>query len=81
MSLIAKFRYIDVYYGEVLEPFFESVGDEYSANSRIGNDQKIKNRVGTRAKLTLYDASISTLDVYYLRFGIYLLSFILRFFL
>ena len=28
INLIAKFRFINVYYGEVLEPFFASVGDK-----------------------------------------------------
>ena len=28
LNLISKFRFINVYYGEVLEPFFASIGDK-----------------------------------------------------
>lgn len=61
-----------------MEPFFASVGDSSDRRSLISKDTIEKNQVGTRAKLSHYDANLSTLDTYYLKFALYLISFILR---
>ena len=80
MNLIAKFRFVDVYFGEVLEPFLASVGDTFQAAPLISKNTILQNQVGSRAKLTVYETSISTLDTYYFKFGIYFFSYILRLF-
>ena len=80
MNLIAKFRFIDVFFGEVLEPFFASVGEQFETDPLVSKDSVLKNQVGQRAKLSIYDTGISTLDTFYLKYGIYFFSFITRFF-
>ena len=80
LNLISKFRFIDVYYGEVLEPFFASMGENMTQEPYQGADGILKNQVGSKNKLTVYAQPITTLDTFYIKYTLYLLSFILRWF-
>ena len=80
MDLISKFRFINVYYGEVLEPFFASMGAGRTPTPFRGADGILKNQVGSRNKLSVYEQPITTLDTFYIKYTLYLLSFILRWF-
>ena len=77
--MLPRFRFINVYFGDLLERFLEAIGNKLEPPT----DEKkhlILNQVGNRGKLSTYKVPISLIKDFKLKLIAYILSWIFKIF-
>ena len=78
LKLIARFRFINVFFGDLLETFLSTAGQGLDPKSILDRDSIIQNTVASRGKFAKYETPITTLDIYHYKTALYMFSFIVR---
>ena len=78
LKMIARFRFLKVNFGKLLGTFLEKTGDTLEPKTSMSRSSILDNQAGSRGKLSAYNKSITTLDLFHYKIAIYILSFLLR---
>ena len=78
VKLISMFRFVSVYYGELLERFLSAGGEILEPKSAWHKDLIQRNHVGQRRKFSSYNKSITMVDSFHYRTIFFFFSFILK---
>ena len=78
LKLIALFRFINVNYGAVLGTFLETSGDNLEPKNIMSKDSIILNQTGLKGRLSTYNKSITTFELFHYKIILYMLSFLLK---
>ena len=76
--MIAKFRFIKVNFGKLLGKFLENTGDNFEPKAKMSKSSILKNQTGSRGRLSDYNKSITTFELFHYKIVIYMISFVLR---
>ena len=76
--MLVFFRYINVFYGEMLEGSFETYGDSLEAEDNETYNNRILNQSGMKGKFNRYNRPITTLNNYWIKVIPYLLSWLIK---
>ena len=78
VKTLVKFRYVDVYYGELLEGYLKNYGRSLELEDKEEFNENIMNQVGERGKYSLYKRPIVTIKNLVLKVVPYLFSWVLK---
>ena len=78
IKFISKFRFISVYFGDLLESFLAGGGKGVELHSRQKKNLILENRTASRGKLALYKQGITTVDILHYKTILYVVSFLFR---
>ena len=78
IKTLVEFRYINTFFGEILETFMEGLGQRIEIRSVQEHNNKILNQTGTKGKFTVYKRPITSFPHLHYRVLIYLASWILK---
>ena len=78
IKTLTLFRFINVYFGDLLENFMMTLGQNLEQKNSLSRNEYIANGIGSRGKFTRYDKPISTFKPYYLKIVLYLISWMVK---
>ena len=78
IKTLTLFRFINIFYGDLLENFLSTLGKSLEKTSTISRNSYILNTVGSRGKFTKYDKPVSTIQPYLSKILMYLFSWIIK---
>ena len=78
LKMIARFRFIKVNFGKLLGTFLEKTGDALEPKATMEKSSILDNQTGTRGKLSNYEKSLTTFDLFHYKIVIYMVSFLVR---
>ena len=76
--MIARFRFIKVNYGKFLGNFLENTGNNFEPKAKMEKNSILENQTGSRGRLSDYNKSITTFELFHYKIVLYTLSFIIR---
>ena len=76
--MIARFRFIKVNFGKSLGIFLERTGENLEPRTKASSNSILENQRNTSGRLTDYNKSLTTFELFHYKIILYMLSFILR---
>ena len=78
--MIARFRFFKIYFGALLGGFLENTGKALEPETKMSQSSILKNETGTKGKLSFYEKSVTTFDLFHYKIVLYMISFLVRIF-
>ena len=78
IKTLVMFRFINVFYGEILENMMQGLGKKIEIESNQEHNSKIRNSIGNKAKFDTYEKPITTIQHYYFKTIVYLTSWVFK---
>ena len=78
LKMVATFRFIKVHFGLILGTFLEYTGNNLEPKANMSKNSILENQTGTRARLSDYEKSLTTFDLFHYKIILYMVSFMIR---